>query len=180
MALVCLDTNIVIWGILKECREGEEANLEKAKSLIQELAKSHDEVLLPAIVVGETLAGVNKTKLNLATDLLQQHFMIAPFDTAASKFYASILQTQKPEFFDAKKKRWDIPRKAYNADCAIVATAISRKASTIYSEDRHLIRLAENQPIEVKTLPPIPPTLLKLPFEETQPLPKKSRAMPIR
>ena len=180
MALVCLDTNIVIWGILKECRKGEEANLEKAKNLIQELAKSRDEVLLPAIVVGETLAGVNKEKLNLANNLLQQHFMIAPFDTAAAKFYASILQAKKPNFFDVKEKRWSIPRKAYNADCAIVATAISRKASVIYSEDPHLIKLAENEPVEVKTLPSIPPKLLTLPIEEQQPPQKSGKVMPIR
>lgn len=180
MALICLDTNVVIWGILKECRNGEEIKLERAKSLIAQLAQSKDNILLPSIVVAETLAGVDNNYVNDANDFFHKHFMVIPFDMAAAKHYARLLQTKRPHFYNPQKKMWDIPRREYNADCAIVATAISRKVDIIYSEDAHLTKIALGEPISVKTLPPVPPALLNLPMVELQTGNNESKVLPFK
>jgi hypothetical protein len=64
MRLICLDTNILTWGLKKECTPGQEENLEKAESLIERLFQLGDHIVIPTLVLSELLVTIPEEKHN--------------------------------------------------------------------------------------------------------------------
>lgn len=56
--LVCLDTNIVIWGILEQSHSSQQEMIGRAKLFIENLTKSKARMMLPSPVVTELLLNV--------------------------------------------------------------------------------------------------------------------------
>ena len=64
MTVVCLDTNIVIWGVLKQKRDpNQQSFVDKSTALVKYLVKSKDIVLLPSVVVGELLVKISRKNM---------------------------------------------------------------------------------------------------------------------
>ena len=58
MKKVCVDTNILIWYIKKECTKGQEDMLEKAEYLFDYFERSEILIVIPSLVVAELLGNV--------------------------------------------------------------------------------------------------------------------------
>ena len=154
MKLVCLDTQIIIWGVKGEATQGQEHMPAKAKAFIAELAKSKVECIIPAIAVAECLFKAPQ-KREAMLSVFNQCFRVAPFDLAAAEKYVSMYDN---ESFRNARQQSGASRETIRIDGMIVAIAVANKAECIYSDDEHVGRLARGH-IECKTLASVPQQL---------------------
>ena len=158
MDLVCLDTDVVIWGIKGEATPGQEDMVPRAKAFLKNLDDKGTRVLIPAVVVAELLI---KVQVGLHSDVLsffQRRFIIGDFDLPASSHFARIWQTRMDDQTIPSLQSAGVFRTKLRADCMIVATAIAHGASCIYSHDRGVHRFAEGH-ILVAQIPELPEQL---------------------
>ena len=160
MSLVCFDTQIIIWGVKKQATPGQEPNIDKAEFLIEQCEKDKIQVMLPSIVVAELLCAIDPSQYSAFNQIMQSRFMIIPFDMIAAAYFGKMWQERKKI---ESKKIEGISRAEMKADLMIIATALSRKAECIYSEDGPLTRFAQDF-IEVR---PLPVSMKQLSIEET-------------
>lgn len=52
---VCLDTNILIWGIQNKASAGQEQMLERTRLFLKDLDESKAKIIIPSLVIGELL-----------------------------------------------------------------------------------------------------------------------------
>lgn len=159
MEHVCLDTHILIWGIKEEATPGQELMIPKAKLFLKWLDDNKIKAIIPSVVISELLLPVPPELHNQVTDIFDQKFIVAPFDTAAASCFAKIWQSKNNDkTIQRLKYDYRTTKAELKTDCQIVAIAVSRKASCIISYDKKLTKFAEGY-IEVKLIPDIPEQL---------------------
>jgi predicted nucleic acid-binding protein len=156
---VCFDNHILIWGIRATATRGQESMIVRAKTLIEDLDRNDAEILVPAVVVAEFLAGAPKEQHTELLNVLHRRFQLPPFDVRAAAVSAGLwrdfaernptlreqIRTEFPGTQNVKIK----------ADVQILATALARGAETLYTQDGPLTTLATGL-IQVRELPPAP------------------------
>jgi predicted nucleic acid-binding protein len=156
--IVCLDTNVLIWGIRAFASPGQEQMLEDAKALVQKLDQENHRVIIPSPVIFEYLVGFDDRKrIKKVQDELSKRFEIVPFDSLAAYICADIwLEKNQGKTIAPELKEFG-PKAFLKVDCQIVAIAKSRNAEIIYSHDsrKSLINFAEGH-INVCNIPPAP------------------------
>ena len=78
MALICLDTQILIWGIRKHAELGQEGNIPRAENLIEILTRSKDNIIIPSIVCAEACAAVPDDRIQSFMREMQRHSLSFP------------------------------------------------------------------------------------------------------
>lgn len=138
---------------------------ERIDHLIKSLSKAKTRVLIPAPVVAEYLVRAGQDRDKRLTELTGSRvFVLAPFDVRAAVECASI------EDGDALRIR-SVPETESKAkvkfDRQIIATAISRGATAIYTGDTGLASRAKRNGFQVSMTweLPLPPTDPQLQFE---------------
>lgn len=155
MSLVCLDTHILIWGIKEEATEGQEEMIARAKAFLEHLEKTDRRVLIPAVVVAEFLLRLPVEVHHTIVNLFQRAFFTAPFDLQAAERFARIWQAQRDTGrIQELSQSHGATKSELKADCMIVATAVARGTSCIYSNDDTLQKFAEGY-IDVHEMPDI-------------------------
>ena len=130
--------------------------VEKAKNFIKHLQNNETKMVIPSVVVAELLMRIPPDLHVLFTNLLQQGFMIPPFDVKASMYFAKIWQDRKEKkIIEQLQNEHKARREELKADCMIVATAVANNASSIITYDDKLIKFAEGQ-IKTSEIPKIP------------------------
>lgn len=153
MALVCLDSHILVWGIKEEANPGQEIMIPKAKRFISWLDEENYDVIIPSIVIGELLMRVPTNEHEAVTNFFGKRFKIPSYDLMAASCYATIWQKRNEDkTISYLKEKLRASREELKADCQIVAIAVTQKASCIYSYDEKLKRFAEDF-IEVREMP---------------------------
>lgn len=152
--IVCFDTQILIWGIKREATPSQEPKIGQAINLIDICQKDQSSVIIPAIVVAEILSGTPQETHSKIIQVTQTHFMIIPFDTSCAQVYARIWQENEALRKQLSKEE-GVERVKAKADHLIIATAVARNATVIYSEDTDLKRFAGDF-INVRPMPPLP------------------------
>lgn len=146
MDLVCFDTHVIIWGIRGKATPGQENRIEKAQYLINSCEKNGTKMMIPSVVVAEVLCALDSKSHSAVSELMHRSFIVPPFDTQAATYFAKMWRNKK----QVKDKA--VSRAEMKADFMIAATALSRGASCIYSEDAGLRKFAQDY-ISVKPLP---------------------------
>ncbi|MBW4516522.1 MAG: PIN domain-containing protein [Timaviella obliquedivisa GSE-PSE-MK23-08B] len=149
MSLVCFDTHVIIWGVRGQSTCGQEENIGKAKQLIDKCEKDETSIMIPSIVVAEVLCGLEPRLHSALNGLMHRRFIVLPFDTQAALRFAEMWRTKREP-----QDRGGISRSEMKADLMIIATAVAKGASCIYSEDLGLKKFAQDY-IDVKPLPNI-------------------------
>lgn len=165
-SVVCLDSQILIWGLKKEAIPEQQYMIDRAERFFRKLDSTRTMIMVPAVVVAEIIAPVPPERHPDIWRLMGKNFIVSPFDTKASNQYSLIYQKVKglkndPAFFlDPCTSR-----KHIIADCMIVATAVAHGAIMIYSNDKHIQCLGDGV-INVAPMPDIAeqPTL----FDEAE------------
>jgi len=143
--IVCLDTQILIWGIKGEAKPNQLNLVAKAKNFIDWLAGQKLTVIIPSVVLSEVLVKVPKKDHNKIISKITKRFKIIPFETIAA---------QKHAYYWLDKKGVIPNRTELKFDYMIIATALAQKAACIYSHDKGLKDCAEGM-IQVKEMPTI-------------------------
>lgn len=142
MRLVCLDTQILIWGVQKPARSQREREMVRhATAFLKGLDQAGVKPFVPAIVVGELLCPVPVAKHAKALDVLSRGFVIGAFDAMAASQFATLWQLRKRDKTLEVLKN-DATREELKADLMILATALSRKVPVLYTHDKPLTKLA--------------------------------------
>ncbi|MFH0957720.1 MAG: hypothetical protein V1897_03365 [Pseudomonadota bacterium] len=151
LTLVCLDSNIVIWGIKGTASSGQEGMVPKAKAFLEYLQENKITALIPMPVLAEILIHVPAENHLGFIDHLRKGYHLPPFDFQAASFYARLFKTNIKSL---KKERGDqhLTNRDIKADLMIVASALAQGASCIYSDDKGLMKVAGNA-IKVEKLP---------------------------
>jgi len=164
MPLVCLDTQVIIWGIKEQATSGQEDMVAKAKAFIESLDGDEVQALIPAMVVAELLMKIPYSLHPMVNNLFQQSFIVAPFDLQASSIFGKIWQENKEDGLTEKLMESEsASRSELKTDCFIVATAVAQGAECIYSHDVKLAKYAAGH-IQVREIPTIR-TQTKLDFD---------------
>lgn len=161
MSTVCLDNNILVLAIRGAASNGQENMIARAQALIAAIERQRDVVIVPAVVVGEFLAGIPVTEHKQTLQVLTRRFQIPSYDARAAAIAARIWREragQMPSANDLLREIVpDIKNAKIKSDIQILATAIANRATTLFTHDKALIALAKytNSPILICDLPPV-------------------------
>ncbi|MBE9062453.1 type II toxin-antitoxin system VapC family toxin [cf. Phormidesmis sp. LEGE 11477] len=150
-----MDTNILIWGIKRQASSGQENMILKARHLIRTLEEDRINVIIPSLVLAELLMPIESRDYGDFLAKMNKRFMIAPFDTQAAMHYATLWKQWREQTTQSSSEKQTQPtRTKMKTDFMIVATAISRKAECIYSQDTDIIKFSKGH-VDVRGLPPV-------------------------
>lgn len=151
--LVLIDSQIFIWGIKGYASEGQEANVENAKMFITWLSENDYNLLLPVPQMAELLSYAPPEQQGTIRALFDKRFMIVPFDEmAAVKCGELIYLSLNDEDLIKYRLEQRVYKNKIKFDCMLVAIAITRGVSKIYSHDPDMTKFANGQ-IEVVKMP---------------------------
>lgn len=160
--MLCLDTMVMIWGVQKVARVGQERQVELAKRFLDSL--DAERVMIPSVVLAEFLAGFEDNRERAAYgSLLSRRFFVAPFDAPSASLAAEISRNAlAPTAKDA------LARRCLKADAQIIATAIVHGADMIVTANVAEYRRLASDRIKIVDLPetPVQPNLeLPIPLD---------------
>jgi predicted nucleic acid-binding protein len=150
VSLVCFDSNFVVWGVKRQATPGQEDNINKAVFLLDQLGGEDKQVVIPSIVLGEVLASFPPDLQPEFVAIMEQNFIVAPYDSVAAVQYARMWQNRARDTTHTRDET--------KADYMIAAIAVANGCEAIYSNDSGLRRFASEHiqviGIEELTLPP--------------------------
>lgn len=147
--IFCFDTQIIIWGIKNEATEGQEENIDKAKSLLKKCQEENIRIIIPSIVLAEAIVPLSSARSVEFTNRISKITRIYPFDTGAAIKFSQIWK----KCLHLAKEKDDFNRTKMKADTMILAIALANKADCLYTEDKGLSNIAGDF-IQVRKLPP--------------------------
>lgn len=146
MNVVCLDTQILQWGVMKKESKTQNSQklIDRATYFIDWLDQQSVSIILPSFVVGELLVTVPEREHPRVLNLLDEDWMIVDYDLRAAQQFAVMRYNQalKQIMNDIRQGNPYATRRQLIADIMIIATAIVNGASKIYSHDSDFINLA--------------------------------------
>jgi predicted nucleic acid-binding protein len=143
MAIACVDTHILIWGIQREATPGQEEMIPRAQALLAQLERDRTQVVVPSVVIGEFLIGLPASEQPRYQDIISRRFVVVPYDLRASIHFARIWQQKRDANVFEELKARGATRTLLRADTMIVATALAASATSLYGHDEHIERLAK-------------------------------------
>ncbi len=113
--IVCIDSHIVIWGIKNQSEPSQDAMRERAKIFLEQLDQNKIQVLIPTIVIAETLIKELEQKHPVFMKVFSENFIIGDFNMGVAEVYARIMRKRLERHKISEKIKFDM---------AIAATAI--------------------------------------------------------
>ena len=158
MTIVCIDTQILSFGLIKTPPKGHEHLVNHAAEFLKWIEKQQYRVIVPTIVVSELLTAVPEENHVSILKLFERDWLIVDFDLRAARQFANmrgdhIRKNRLHHMIDPNRP--GATREALKADVMIIATAIAHNADIIYTHDRNLLKLAEGF-IEAKLFQDLP------------------------
>jgi len=138
MSAVCIDNHILIWGVRKKATPGQEGMILRAELFLDLLEERKVRIMVPAVVQGEFLVRVPADKHQEVLAVFEKRFQVVPYDSVAASWAAKIYQKHKVSGTSHSNANRDVLK----ADIQILATAVTRKASVLYTHDEDLTKLA--------------------------------------
>lgn len=148
---VCIDSQVIIWGIKQQATGGQEDMITKAADFFQWIDRNGHEIIIPSVVVAEVLAPEPAGIRSRYLEILNNNFIIVNFDNIAALKYAEILHGR---FEDVKRLAADngVVKQKMKLDHLIISCAIVNGANCIYSYDKGLKSFASGL-IDVREFP---------------------------
>ena len=153
MKKVCVDTNILIWYIKKECTKGQEDMLEKAEYLFDYFERSEILIVIPSLVVAELLGNVeDEEKREEFFDYITANFEIAQHDIVSARKYIKLRLELSKKNAKSYASSNGIPKCQMINDYNICSVAISSGCDAIFSHNLQDFEKFANHEIDIFTL----------------------------
>lgn len=124
--MICFDTMVLIWGLQKKARPGQERMIELASRYIASL-DARETVMIPSVVLSEYLTGFHdETTRREQAAIIAKRFFVAAYDAPAAALAADLLVSPAAQTL---KEEGD--RRRLKADAQIIGTAIHHGAEKI-------------------------------------------------
>ena len=126
--------------------------VERAERYIDWLQRERIEIMIPAPVLAEYLAGATVQErhelevFDLATE-------IGPFDANAARFAADLFRDVHQ--IEQMTQEYNVSKECIKIDIMLAAIAVTRNAQKIITHDTELIKILVKQRIPVESLPDI-------------------------
>lgn len=133
--VVCIDSNICIWGIKKE---GDQKKIPYATKFLSDLENNGTKILLPSPVIIELLSHLkNDEQKNKILALLDNHrIIVKPLDKLATLKCGELLyKTFTDTEIIAYTKKHKVDKSKIKFDALITAIAIVNKCNCIYTDN---------------------------------------------
>lgn len=146
MSLVCLDTQIIQWGVMKRASDSQSQQfISRASDFIVWLDKQKVDIILPSLIVGELLVPIAPHDHAQVLAKLSTDWMIVDYDIRAARLFAEMRYDSaiKQIMDDIRNRNPFATRKQLIADVLIIATAIVNGAEKIYSHNHDFLALAK-------------------------------------
>lgn len=154
--VVCIDNHILIWGIEQKAHPSQQEMISRTKRFIDSLSKNDTKAIVPAIILSEFLMRIPPEEVGKYLNIINQYLMVVPYDTIAAMEFARIWQAKtEQQVIEKLREEEGIGKNHLKIDSMVVATAVTRKATCIYSYDKGLKKFAEGY-IEVREIPDLP------------------------
>lgn len=152
MEIVGFDTHILIWGVQKTSRQGQQEMIHKTARFLKHLDAHQTKVIIPSVVLSEFLMPIPAEEMGPYLQKIEEKFMVIPYDAIAAIEFAKIWQSKQEDDTIEALRNEGFSKHHLKVDGMIVATAVTRKALCIYSHDLGLKKFAAGY-IEVKEIP---------------------------
>ncbi len=156
---ICLDSHILIWGLLGEAEEPFQKEVPKAQNFLKYLDIEKIPTIIPTPVIAEIMMGLPPNQHSMVLTEIKNRFDIKPFGTIEASILGKLWQDKNDDGTIEKIKK-ELLRAGVAAkskikfDLMILATAVAWNAEKIISYDDPLKKLGENI-IPVEELPNI-------------------------
>lgn len=149
--IVVLDTQILIWGGIRESENlngVERELLQRTAWLLDYLEDIRAKIIIPTIVAAELSVPLPAPKRDDFMARLSERFILKPFDVHAASVAADLFASVMADHTSAPATR-----RVLSADVKIVATAKSARVTKFYSHDRGCLRIAHLAGLDAYDLP---------------------------
>lgn len=146
MNVVCLDTQIIQWGLLKIAHDQPTKEMiPLASAFLDWLDKQKCNVIIPTLVVGELLLPVDPIEYAAALTEFSTKWMVVDYDLRAARFFAQMTHDRavKDVRKELQRANHNVTRSHLKADMMILATARAYGADQIYSHDNKFIGICK-------------------------------------
>lgn len=145
MSIVCVDTQILYWSIVKKASRGAENLMPLASDFMKWLETKEHTLIIPSIIVGEMLIPIPEDEKMSVLKQFSEDWIIVEYDLKAATIYAKLRceHIVKNRLHDIRKLHPDVTKKELVADLMIISTAIANDAEIIYSHNEDLRNMAE-------------------------------------
>lgn len=154
--IVCIDSNICIWGIKSE---GDATKVANAGKFLSELEEKKIKMLLPMPVIIELLSHLRDDiqKNEILSLLDNRNIMVKPLDKiAALKCGELLFKTFTDEEIIKFRKYHKVEKAKIKYDCMIAAIAIVNKCDCIYTDNIDDLERYSHGQIKINGLPVYP------------------------
>jgi predicted nucleic acid-binding protein len=149
VAVIAVDTNVLIWGVRKERPDDRPDLVERCARLLEDYKSTQIPIMVPSIVVAEYLIGHTLDQQSKERGIIGSNFFVAPFDAKAAAIAAQLYDAS---LLRQARRDTEIGRQCLQADFKILATAIAHGATVFYTDDPHMTAFAAGK-ILVKEIP---------------------------
>lgn len=154
MSVICLDNNLLIWGVQQISNPSQKEMIKKSIAIIEcienknaEQLKPFHKIIIPSIVLGEFLVGCKDAQVKRDFfKKIQTRFRVIEYTPIAAKLYSDIYQYLPNQQAKQIIKNDGITRANLKADLMIYATALSCKTSCIVTHDKGMQVVSEYMP----------------------------------
>jgi predicted nucleic acid-binding protein len=154
--VVCLDTQILIWGLKKQAKPEQQDEIAKAEYFLKKCDEEKTAIIIPSVVIAELLAGIPLAEHGAFLGLVNKRFMIASFDLPAAAIYGEYFESWRAAHPDSSFREEGFSRVKFKVDHMILAIAVTRDANCLYTNDDELIAHSNGR-IEARKLPKVLP-----------------------
>lgn len=155
--IVCIDTNILIWGIRKEASPGQEDNILYAKHFLKTLHNRDNNIIIPTPVIAELFTPLPKEAYPKMHKKIAELGSICSFDLGASLKYASLFSSLSKKDRQKNNIELETTKSAMKIDLMILSIALVNKCEILYTNNvKDFKPWIVGQPIQILDMPRIP------------------------
>ena len=140
---ILIDSNIVIWGIKKQCTPGQENMIISAERFFDNAQENKIDILIPTPVVAEILSPEPKEKHADILKTINRYYIVVDFDIGVAQKTAELLMNRSLEITSYLEEN-KVIRDKMKFDHAILASALIYGANCIYSHDKDIKIIAQD------------------------------------
>lgn len=152
-SIICVDTNVLIWGVRKEAKPEQQHMLHRVQVLLDDLKKRDARIIVPAPAMQEFLIGCSSATRMAQLKALNQHFIVVPFDARCADIAARIAGARS-DMTDLFVSNDRVHKVFLKFDLQIAACAVAHRAETFYTHDvKGFKKILENWKVKVHDIP---------------------------
>jgi predicted nucleic acid-binding protein len=149
--LICIDSNVFIWGIKKQASPGQENMLLHAQEFFKWVKQEKHHIILPSIVLAECLQPEPPNVHAEYVETAQDIFQIVNFGIVEALKYAEILNSGSFDEAKALMIELGTNREKMKLDHLILSSGLANGAKILFTTDGKFKQFAEKH-ITVETI----------------------------